>query len=916
MRHVIHAALLAATCCGVAAGQNKPTAPRPLPAGKEARLWRHVEQELIAFEAGQLLADYRSRCGTRQPDAEFERLLAKSGFMRLPSPRHMEAVVNRAAHRGPIDPLMYWYAAEASDDLEPGKAWYKQAIDELQRVDAAPLVRLVVRTRARERLGNDADPELLAGMAADMVACAGDPRMAGIGQRLLILMFLELWPGPDPAQRPLIDRMLAAKATDRYAALTIDGMCQIREAWAARSSKAASQVTEAGWKGFKEHLEAAAESLTAAHRLHPEFPEAPTKMIDVCGGSGAIREIRGWLDAAVAAQFDYTDAYRSALHFYSVRWGGSRKLQLDLGQECARTERFDTLVPQMLRNAIGMLANDTGKDLRDSFTEPLQRQLDAMHLRRIEHLTEVGAAQWELSQRAVELIMFRRTREGVELSQSIIGGLNWEAAETFGGVPKFVRRMIADHPVERTVEARLPVEMFAGHEAADYPGLTVSRSLPVATTRPLQRDVDEQWSNLYAGLVQAQYRAHTEDPEPLRERAAAALTQFSQLLRGAEGAPSPTELNRTVSALAADGAADPLLAYCRGRCLEFDADLDAAVVAYEAARTGFVRQGHAALFPYLVLRRLASIASGRGDNARAEQLRVEASGQLRLAARMPEWRGDGRRHFASLAWTPECIPAYRGEMTSEDIRLLAADEAVDPWLRNLLEGIDCCHRAMKRKPDYFDGAKDHFALIERANELLRRAHAMHPTAPHAATAMIAVCHVHPQKEPGRHWFDEAVAAQFDFTQAYFNLAVQLSSMAGGSNAALMHFATECLESNRFDTVVPSQFLNAIGIACTANPGFDRWVWSAPSVQRGLDRLAAGHSDQPHMVRYYEELRMVADWAGGRYDSARARWRNLGRPATAPNGAALGYDDRAVIDEIAFLQQKAEQAEAAARSTGK
>ena len=659
MRHVIHAALLAAICCGVAAAQKKPTAPRPLPAGKEARLWRQVEQELIAFEGNQMRADYRSRCGTRQPDAEFEALLAKCGFMQLPSPRHIEAVVNRAAHRGPLDPLMYWCAAEASSDLGPAKAWYQQAVDELQRVDAAPLVRLVVRTRARNRLGNDADPALLAGMAADMVACAGDPRMAGIGQRLLIVMFLEAWPGPDPAQRPLIDRMLAAKATDRYAALTIDGMCHIREAWAARSSKAASQVTQAGWKGFTEHLEAAAESLTAAHRLHPEFPEAPTKMIDVCGGSGAIKEIRGWFDAAVAAQFDYTDAYGSALHFYSVRWGGSRKLQLELGQECARTERFDTLVPQMLRNAIGMLANDTGKDLRDSFTEPLQRQLDAMHLRRIEHLTEVAAAQWELSQRAVELIMFRRTREGVELSQSIIGGLNWSAAETFGGVPKFVRRMIADHPVERTAEARLPVEMFAGHEQADYPGLTAARSLPVATTRPLQRDVDEQWSDLYAGLMQAQYRAHTEDPEPLRERAAAALTQFSQLLRGAEGAPSPTELNRTVTALAADGAADPLLAYCRGRCLEFDADLDAAVVAYEAARTGMARQGHAALFPYLALRRLASIATGRGDSARAEQLRVEASAQLRLAARMPEWRGDGRRHFASLAWEPERIPAYR-----------------------------------------------------------------------------------------------------------------------------------------------------------------------------------------------------------------------------------------------------------------
>ncbi|MEZ6037640.1 MAG: hypothetical protein R3F29_09175 [Planctomycetota bacterium] len=863
---LISASLLTVTTC--LAQEDRPK-KRPLPSGPEVLTQAAYEAQRSALFADNLVLDYRSRCGDRQPDAEFETLLRAWPVV----PKHIAIIVDRAAHRAPPDPLMYWLAAETEEgDATQKRQWFDTAIAELKRLEAMPMVRLFVAMRARARLGADQRDPYLRPYCDAMVACAGDARLAGLGQRWMIDMMRELWPSVDSNARFLVDRMLAAKATDRYAALTLDGWCHVSEAWDSRSSKAAREVTQEGWKGFEEHLEAAAESLMAAHRLHPEFPEAAARMITVCGGSGAIDDIRGWLDAAVAAQFDYREAYTAALHFYSARWGGSPMLQLGLGRECAKTERFDTLVPQLLRNAIGGLANDTQQDLRDAFTKKIQQQLDAMHEKRMAQVKTVREANWELSQRGVELIMFRRAGEGAELLQSLGNAADLSAVDVLGGAHKFIagvrEKMALDHVPETVAQ----IDLYEGWEEPTYPGAATRRPLPVGADQPTEMQNYFAWVDFLTEVTEVHYRRQSTDAEELRARVAEVIGQFLPMLTRQAGAPSQQQYLRTLQQLRKDGATDPLLTYYEARTVELQGRVDQAIEGLRASLDGMRERGYAPLFQLLAQRRLTQLAQMAGDEAALPELRRETSRLALETARMDTWDAEHRQFYLSLVWPDNVLPIGRGELLTEDVQQLANDDRVDPWIRAVVEGIDCCQRAVVRPQRFFDGDPDYFALSRRASKCLRRAHQLDPHHPTAAAMMTSVCLLDPQPEPARQWFDAAVAARCDHLLAYRGFAVTLSPMAGGDRRSAMHFARECVDSGRFDTQIPNTFLETIASTIDAEPAWRRYLWASPALRDGLAEMLAGYDAVPGGGRYYHGLRAVVEWVAGRYHEALPLWQ--------------------------------------------
>lgn len=132
-------------------------------------------------------------------------------------------------------------------------------------------------------------------------------------------------------------------------------------AWEARGGDWASHVTKAGWKGFGANLRKARASLTEAWHMHPEYPEAAAKMINVAGGSCiAGGEERMWFDRAVAAQFDYMSAYYSYLWFIHPRWNGSHDEMYNFGMECLNTKRFDTDVPIVFIDSLVSISKERG----------------------------------------------------------------------------------------------------------------------------------------------------------------------------------------------------------------------------------------------------------------------------------------------------------------------------------------------------------------------------------------------------------------------------------------------------------------------------------------------------------------------------------------------------------------------------
>jgi len=559
-------------------------------------------------------------------------------------------------------------------------------------------------------------------------------------------------------------------------------------------------------------------------------------------------------------------------------------------------------VPQLLRDAYGAMSNDAGGDMRDVYTKDVQARLDKMHERRMQQLETFGEARWELSQRAIELIMFRRNLEGCALYHAVPGGVDRFAIEVFGGVPKFIGSVVEEFPVEHAPAAIAPVDLFADWQRADYPGLAEARPIPRDRDRPSKATFTARWEQLYERLVTTHYRRSTDDPEQLRSRVLATVVQLLPVLTRKPGTPHPTQFLATLEQLEADGAKDPLIPYCRGWMHELYQRSDAAEAAYREALEGMRRRDYAPFFQLLAHRRLVGVAEAKGDRARAASLRAEASRLARLAARMPEWRDEDRELYLTVVWPVENLPVGRGWLTEADVELLVADEEVDPWLRAVVDGIDHCQRAVVRPVDPFDGSKDAFALVEHAGKRLREAHELFPRSPLAAAMMISVCHVYRQPEPARFWFDEAVRARFDYDLAYDNFAVMLSPMAGGKLADSMHFAMECLATGRFDTDVPDKFLSVMQVLSSMSPDKARRMWASKTAQHAYERMASGYADDETRAHEYVGGRMCTLWAAGRYDEVLALWRAEGRPQLQGWCRQLFLDPDAMMADLQFLDR--------------
>lgn len=884
--------------------QEEPTyEPQPLPAGPEARTQADHDAAWETLLSESLVLDHSIRCGPDALDPGFAELLRAWGRSQLPHRNWILGRMRAAIHRGVDDPLMDWLRGEMLVDDEERQEWFERACRGLDRTGAMPLVRFFVRhrfwqfLRYKQRAGADLIREL---MIEDFVGASADPRMKGGNQRQLIRMFGMLWSQETEQSRAVVNRMLAQDRGDRYAALVLDARHHIDAAWDARTSRAARDVTEEGWKGFHEHLEKAAASAVAAHEIHPDFPEAPTKMIKVCGGLGAIDAIRGWLDAAVAAELDHYPAYYAALHFYSVRWGGDLDLQYDLGVECLKADRFETLLPHVFRHALGVMANDLA-DAGDVFGGRTPRILDRLHEKRMAALNEPQNVTWELSRRATDLIMTDRAQEGVLLAASIPGGFQESAAAIYGAreAVALARKAL---PVEHAPETYPPIDLFAGWETATYPGSDTAQPLPAASDRPLHMEVQQTFLQQYTAMVLDHHERHATDSGELRADAASAIGKFMGVLSRAPGAPRVPEYTQELESLIAAGCEDPIVAYYHGRMLELYRRVDDAVAAYGRALAAFEQGGYAPSFPFAVKRRLAAIARAQGATAKAEALSAEVSSLALRMARMPEWQGDGRAHLLQTVWRDEGAPFARGDLTSEDIRELAQDEDVDPWVRHMLVAWDHLHYGVHH-PFHLDERDEpmfeHLAIAERE---LRAAHALHPELPHAACGMILVSDLVGTEEPSRDWFDQAVAAQFDYPSAYEFMATSLTATYGGTRQQLLRFAIECLDTERFDTLVPNTLMTALFKAVSNDGSILRWTWASPSVAAAFDRLLEGSRGGPREGGL-REMELLVHWAGGRYDRALEAWRRNGRQLVDSNYTQLYLDPDEARADMEFLDRQ-------------
>jgi hypothetical protein len=220
------------------------------------------------------------------------------------------------------------------------------------------------------------------------------------------------------------------------------------------------------------------------------------------------------------------------------------------------------------------------------------------------------------------------------------------------------------------------------------------------------------------------------------------------------------------------------------------------------------------------------------------------------------------------------------ELPLEKSRLVIekVDQHLYPWLWHVLSAQHEIRLAWKARGSGWagqvteEGWKGFETHMVAAREHLLEAWNMNPEWPEAATSMIKVVMAKhgPPGDTERMWFDRAVASEFDHIEAYEALLWSIMPRWGGSHQQLYNFGRECLETNRFDTQVPSMFVNAFdAIVGDIGSSFD--YYKTPGVFEDLQRVANGYLAEPKMepaYSWYRSFKVAAAVRCERWDEAR------------------------------------------------
>jgi hypothetical protein len=163
------------------------------------------------------------------------------------------------------------------------------------------------------------------------------------------------------------------EATDMHEGVRHGLLCELhmRWAWAERGTDVAYKVTEAGWKGFAEHLKQA--------RIHMEksLETLPSSNVAACGitldmGEGlGPAAIRSSLKRAMNLNPNNTAAMSAAIYGLLPKWGGSVQDLLEQADQWIQEGRYDTTAPAMALSAILQAANELdGGSLRERCKTP------------------------------------------------------------------------------------------------------------------------------------------------------------------------------------------------------------------------------------------------------------------------------------------------------------------------------------------------------------------------------------------------------------------------------------------------------------------------------------------------------------------------------------------------------------------
>lgn len=379
----------------------------------------------------------------------------------------------------------------------------------------------------------------------------------------------------------------------------------------------------------------------------------------------------------------------------------------------------------------------------------------------------------------------------------------------------------------------------------------------------------ESLRHFYQRILVDAYIQHGQKSNAWNGDAMKLLEAVAAQLTGQEDALKPTEQAALARAVLRRGCGDPLIRYLYADALCSMGKEDAAMPNLRAAITRFT----ASDYP-MATRRLAPLLLVRCLNHLAPQQSEEIA---TLRTLCEEWTA-AAMHDSSFRVGEQRIAlhfienghgCYHGSESL--LARMHATPGDDTYVTGILQASDVFSTPLLLR----EGCSSD--QLKRASRLLSTAWRLHPEFPEAPTMLITLARQASDIAGSpRVWFERAVAAQCDYSEAYTAMMEALLPANGGSYDRLYAFGEECLRSGRFDTRIPAVFYEVLATISRDSQGA-RSYWGMQKTREYLATLFAGYAANasPQEQTHYKSMHAATAWHYGQYETAMALLDELG-----------------------------------------
>ncbi len=220
------------------------------------------------------------------------------------------------------------------------------------------------------------------------------------------------------------------------------------------------------------------------------------------------------------------------------------------------------------------------------------------------------------------------------------------------------------------------------------------------------------------------------------------------------------------------------------------------------------------------------------------------------------------------------------------VKIMQEQSVTDEWILHIARGVLFAKEGWASRGTGYaytvtpEGWQGYHQNIGNAAEQFEQAHALRPDFPEAATEMIRIKWGDNFTRTGTvYWFNQAVAAQMDYAQSYNWLLWGLRPRWGGSHEAMYELGLAALHSGRFDTHVPSVYLDVLESIYKEQRFEGHELFLHPDVLAKVRQLAEGYRNQPRVTgdlrqRVLTHLVCVAA-LNGEWETVYDAWNALG-----------------------------------------